>query len=242
MKPKNQVFLTLVLKSALVFSPLLLAGIATGSTPVNRPEVISAQKVQAQQLTPERVSPRVEPGFNNTNVLWNVWLVILSLFPVSVIALFWLLRRVAIREIVHRAMAQLDGLENLQNQLIIVKQDAENLIRESKQRNRELETEILTLQHNIQAQQDNLANLASEMVQSKDAILGELKTTIKEIEENLESDFTVKVSQLHLAAEQTRDRIIEGLENLESGLIHKLENLQLEAEQQKNLTRRFKRI
>ena len=115
MKRKNQVVLTLVLKSAIVFSPLLLsAGIATGqtrpsvSTALNRAEVISAQKsekfsqLQAQQPTPEPVTPRVAPGFNNTNVLWSLWLVILSLFPVSVIALFWLLRRVAIREIVHR--------------------------------------------------------------------------------------------------------------------------------------------
>ena len=67
----------------------------------------------------------------------------------------------AIREIVHRAMAQLQGVENLQNQLTIVKQDAENLIQESKKINRELENEVATLQANIKREQDNLANLTS---------------------------------------------------------------------------------
>jgi hypothetical protein len=70
MKRKNQVILTLVLKSAVVFSPLLLsAGMASGqprpsvSTELNTAPVISEQQpaklaqLQPQQPTPEQVPP-----------------------------------------------------------------------------------------------------------------------------------------------------------------------------------------
>ena len=153
MKNKNPVVFALILYSARVFSPLLLfAGLSSGQTPPVSPKVsptavISNRereelaRLREEKRIREQVQTDFDRSFSRTTMLLNVWLVILSLFPLAVIALFWLLRRVAIREIVARAMEELQGLEKLQSQLMLVKQDAENAIEEVRNISENLETE-----------------------------------------------------------------------------------------------------
>lgn len=141
MKSKNQAIFALIVKSTIVFFPLVLpATIASGQSAPLAPPALTPTPVlsnqEREELTRLRAEKQVQSdlkrAFNRTTILINIWLVILSLFPVAIIALFWLLRRVVIREIVDRAMQQIHGMENLQNQLTTVKQEAENVIQEAK--------------------------------------------------------------------------------------------------------------
>jgi len=155
MKTKNQAVFALFVKSAIIFSPLLLsASIASGqSAPLSKPATTPAAVLSNQEreeLTRLRAEKQVQSdlksAFSRTTILINIWLVILSLFPLAIIALLWLLRRAIIREIVERAMQQLDGVEKLQSQLTTVKQDTENLIQEVQKINYDLEEETTALQ------------------------------------------------------------------------------------------------
>ncbi|HYX15890.1 MAG TPA: hypothetical protein VE944_16290, partial [Nostoc sp.] len=185
MKSKNQAVFALIVKSTIVFLPLLLSpGIASGqSAPSPSPALTPAlvlSNQEREELTRLRAEKRIQQqiqsdfnsAFSRTTILLNVWLVILSLFPVAIIALFWLLRRVVIREIVDRAMQQLQGMEKLQNQLATAKQEAENLIQEAKKINYELEQETVSLKQQIKNEQKKyLSNLTSELDLAKAQVL-----------------------------------------------------------------------
>ena len=71
----------------------------------------------------------VERTFSSTRVLLGLSLVVVTLFPITLVGLFWFLRRAVIREIVDRAIKQIQDLEDLQSQLTMVKDTAEKSIR-----------------------------------------------------------------------------------------------------------------
>ncbi len=122
MKSKNPVVYALVLQSVMMFSPLLLStGKVSGQTTpsvapaVTPAPVISNQereelaRLRAEKQIRDAAQADFERNFSRTTMLFNIWLVLLSLFPVAVIALFWLLRRAAIREIVLLYFGCYDG-------------------------------------------------------------------------------------------------------------------------------------
>lgn len=246
MKSKNQFFVSLLLKSTLVFSSFLMfADISRGQATVS----ISQQKILAQALTNQereeltrlraekgeraQIQADFEQAFSRTTVLLNIWLVILSLFPVAIIALFWLLRRVAIREIVNRAMSQFEGIEKLETQLIIVKQDAENLIQDAKSINRLLEREIESLQQKIKIEQENLSVVTSELLQAKTDNLAQITTEIANFQSKLESlvgEFAHRLTQSDSDTKKQRDITLENIIKIESLLEVQLTELQKEAE------------
>ena len=154
MKSNKQVILALVLKSTIVFSPFLVSvGLASAqpvpsTSPTLNPSLVLPHQDQEElarlreaQRIQEQVQSDVDRAFGRTSILLNVWLLILTLFPVAVIACFWLLRRVVIREIVDNARSHLQNLEELQNQLTSVQQEAEKIINESKNQNYDLKKE-----------------------------------------------------------------------------------------------------
>ncbi|WP_414754840.1 tetratricopeptide repeat protein [Anabaena sp. CCY 9910] len=243
---KNQFVVSFLLKSALVFSPFLLcADISRGQATVS----ISQQKILAQALTNQereeltrlraeksdraQIQADFEQAFSRTTVLLNIWLVILSLFPVAIIALFWLLRRVAIREIVNRAMSQFEGVDKLETQLIIVKQDAENLIQDTKSINRLLEREIESLQQKIKIEQENLSLVTSELLQAKTDNLAQIATEIATFQSKVESlfgEFSHRLTQSESDTQKLKDMTLENIVKIESLLEHQLAELQKEAE------------
>ena len=84
MKRKNQFILRFALNSAIICWPFLLSvGLASGQTHLYAENDVKYQPT----LELGQVSTPTPP---TTNFLWNVWLVLLSSFPVAVIALFWL--------------------------------------------------------------------------------------------------------------------------------------------------------
>ena len=165
----NKVVLALVLRSAIVFSPFLVSvGFANALVAQSAPSALTPTptlsnkdqeelaKLREVHSIREQVQSEVDRAFSRTGIMLNVWLVILTLFPVAVIASFWLLRRVVIREIVDKAMEQFQDLGKLQNQLTSVKQEAEKVVKESKTINNELEKEAETLKQNIKTEKESI--------------------------------------------------------------------------------------
>ncbi|MEJ1931623.1 hypothetical protein WDZ92_15335, partial [Nostoc sp. NIES-2111] len=247
MTSKNQFVVSLILKGALVFSPLLLsADISRGqTTPSTLQQQIVAQaltnqerdeltKLRAEKKERAQIQADFEQAFSRTTILLNIWLVILSLFPVAIIALFWLLRRVAIREIVNRAMSQFEGVEKLENQLVIVKQDAENLIQDAKSINRILEKATEDLQDKIKIEQENLSSATSELLQAKTDNLAQITAEIANFQNKIETlvlEFANKLSQSELDTQKQRDITLENLAQIESLLSSQLVELQKKAEE-----------
>ncbi|MBD2347099.1 tetratricopeptide repeat protein [Anabaena subtropica] len=251
MKSKNQFVVSFLLKSATVFLSLLLcADISSGEvTPsTSKPNIIAQvltnqEKEELVRLRGERddraqIQADFEQAFNRTTILLNIWLVILSLFPVAIIVLFWLFRRVAIREIVDRAMSQFEGVEKLENQLTIVKQDAENLIQDTKSINRLLERETESLQQKIKVEQDNLSLVTSDLLQAKTDNLAQISIEIANFQSKIESlllEFANKLSQSELDTQQQRHITLENIGKIVAELSNQLSELQKEAEEHQNL-------
>ncbi|MBD2503090.1 tetratricopeptide repeat protein [Anabaena azotica] len=251
MTSKNQFVVSVILKSALVFSPLLLCA---DISPVQATASTSQQQIVAQALTNKereeltrlraekrdntKIQADLEQRFNRTTILFNIWLVLLSLFPIAIIALFWLLRRVAIREIVNRAMSQFEGIEKLESQLVIVKQDAENLIQDVKSINRLLERETETLQQKIRLEQENLSIFTSELLQEKTDNFAQITAEITKFQSKIETlvvEFANKLSQSELDTQKQRDITLENIVKLESLLNHQLTEIQKEAEKHQQI-------
>lgn len=157
---------TLVLQSTVVFSSLLLSVDGVSAQTTNSPEQRLAQLSTDSQIQTQ-VKSEVERAVGGTQILLGFSLVILIAFPVTVVALFWFLRRAVIREIVDRAIAQIQELENLQVQLTKVKETAENNIKQAKNITDELTREVGVLQHQIHKEQDNLAVVSSDVADEK---------------------------------------------------------------------------
>ncbi|PMB19704.1 hypothetical protein CEN47_22880, partial [Fischerella thermalis CCMEE 5319] len=138
MKSKHQFVYAFLLQGAVVFfTNLLSVGDVIAQV---TPSPAVTQQPQQQQVR-ELVQTEVDRAFGRTRNLINIWVVILTVFPVAVIASFWLLRRAVIREIVDRATQQFKELEELQNQLISVRQAAQNSIQQAKNITADLEQE-----------------------------------------------------------------------------------------------------
>lgn len=251
MTSKNQFVVSLILKSALVFSPWLVSADishrqATASTSQQQIVAQALTNQEREELTRLRAEKRdntqiqadLEQRFNRTTILFNIWLVLLSLFPIAIIALFWLLRRVAIREIVNKAMSQFEGVEKLENQLVIVKQDAENLIQEVKNINRLLDKEVADLQQKIRSEQENLSVVTSELLQTKTDNLAQITAEIAKFQTKIETlvlEFANKLSQSELDTQKQRDITLENIVKIESLLNHQLAEIQREAEERQQL-------
>ena len=139
MNSKNSMFSNLTLKRALFLSPLLIASVFISGYPIvsahaqglSNPEREELAKLREQSKIKKQVQSDFEIAFTRTNTLLNIWLTILSLFPVALIAILWFFRRAIIREIVEKATQQIEGIENLQTQLTTVQTEAKQLIQES---------------------------------------------------------------------------------------------------------------
>ncbi|MGH2415008.1 MAG: hypothetical protein ACRDEA_15230, partial [Microcystaceae cyanobacterium] len=236
MKSKNPVIFALLLRSAIVFSPILLSvGIASAQkTPFSpQPPVLSTpSQEELPRLTQEH------RAFLQKSILLNVWLAILTLVPVTVIVALLLLRRVAIREIVDKAMERLHGLEELEKQLTTVKQEAQTLIQETRNTTSDLDKEVRALQQKITTEQESLSRLPSEISHFKKQLLAELETAIKHSTQEvqtLEDGFAFQVSELHLQAQQQRNITFENLRKVETELASQLSELQDGVQQQKDI-------
>lgn len=250
-KSKNQFVVSFLLKSATVFLTLLLcADISSGEViaSASKPNIIAQvltnqEKEELVRLRRERderaqIQADFEQAFNRTTILLNIWLVILTLFPVAIIVLFWLLRRVAIREIVDRAMSQLEGVKKLENELTIVKQNAENLIQDTKSINQILERETESLQQKLKIEQDNLSLMISDLLQTKTDNLAQISIEIANSQSHIETlllEFANKLSQSELDTQQQRHITLENIEKIETELSNQLSKLQKETEEHQNL-------
>jgi hypothetical protein len=192
MKNKKPILSNIALKSTIFFSPLLLltAFISQSIVPSATAQVLSNQ--HQEKLAQKPVKSDLEIAFTRTNTLINIWLTILSLFPVALIAVLWFFRRAIIREIVERGMQQIQGIENLQTQLTTVQIEAKNLIRESQNTTQELAQEVNNFKQKIQGEQENLSMLLSDLPKSKQEFLTALEIEVKSAQENISNlEFTL---------------------------------------------------
>jgi len=228
----------LILRSAIAFSTFVLSvGVARSQpaspvSPQQMPTTISnREEVRIQQ----QVQSEVDRALSRRTIQSNVWLVILTLLPVSAIASLWLFRQAVIRAIADRAMKQIHGIEQLQNQLSSVKQSSQNIIQQVKNTTHELETEAAALQEKIKAEKDNLSGLTSELL-SKQKFLVELDIKIKTAKQkvtNLELDFVSQLSDLQSDAQRQKDITLNNLLILESASAEKISEFQLDVEKEK---------
>ena len=245
MKNKNPIFSNLALKSAIFLSPLLLstAFISSYSVPFATSQILSNQereelaRLRQETKAQKQVQSDFERAFTRTNTLLNIWLTILSLFPVALIAILWFFRRAVIREIVERAMEQIQGIENLQTQLTTVQLEAKQLIQESKHTTQELAQEVNTLKQKIQGEEQNLSILLSDLPKSKQEFLTALELEVKSAQENisaLEFRLNTQLEQLNLSAQQQRITI-DNIKKLEIELFSQFTQLKSEVETQKDI-------
>ena len=185
MKNKNPILSHLALKIAIFFSPLLvLTTFISKSTVLSATAQVLSDQHQ-EKLAQKPVKSDLEIAFTRTNTLINIWLTILSLFPVALIAVLWFFRRAVIREIVERAMQQIQGIENLQTQLTTVQAEAKKLIQASKNTTQELAQEVNTLKQKIHGEEENLSILLSDLPKSKQEFLTALEIEVKSAQENI---------------------------------------------------------
>jgi tetratricopeptide (TPR) repeat protein len=229
----------LILRSAIAFSTFVLSvGVARSQpasevSPPRTPTTISNgdEEVRIQR----QVQSEVHRALSRRTIQSNVWLVILTLLPVSAIASLWLFRQAVIRAIADRVMKQLQGVEQLQNKLSSVKQSSENIIQQVKNTTHQLETEAAALKEKIKVEKDNLSGLTSELL-SRQKLLVELDIKIKTAKQkvaNLEIDFASQLSQLQSDAQRQKDITLNNLLILESSGAEKVSELQLDVEKQK---------
>ncbi|MTJ37191.1 hypothetical protein FJR08_22645, partial [Dolichospermum sp. UHCC 0260] len=245
MNSKNPMFSNLALKSAIFLSPLLLstAFISGYSVPSATAQILSNQereelaRLRQETRTQKQVQSDFERAFTRTNTLLNIWLTILSLFPVALIAMLWFFRRAVIREIVERAMQQIQGIENLQTQLTTVQAEAKKLIQASKNTTQELAQEVNTLKQKIHGEEENLSILLSDLPKSKQEFLTALEIEVKSAQENisnLEFRLNTQLEQLTLSAQQQKITI-DNIKKLEFELFSQFTQLKSEVENQKDI-------
>ncbi|MFN9598507.1 MAG: tetratricopeptide repeat protein [Dolichospermum sp.] len=237
MKNKKPILSNIALKRTIFFSPLLLltAFISQSIVPSATAQVLSNQ--HQEKLAQKPVKSDLEIAFTRTNTLINIWLTILSLFPVALIAVLWFFRRAIIREIVERGMQQIQGIENLQTQLTTVQIEAKNLIRESQNTTQELAQEVDNFKHKIQGEQENLSMLLSDLPKSKQEFLTALEIEVKSAQENISNlEFTLntQLERLNLSAQQQKITI-DNIKKLETELLSEFIKLKLEVENQKDI-------
>ncbi|MFM6333707.1 MAG: tetratricopeptide repeat protein [Dolichospermum sp.] len=237
MKNKNPIFSNLALKSTIFYLPLLLltAFISQNIVTSATAQVLSNQ--HQEKLAQKPVKSDLEIAFTRTNTLINIWLTILSLFPVALIAVLWFFRRAIIREIVERGMQQIQGIENLQTQLTTVQVEAKNLIRESQNTTQELAQEVNSFKQKIQGEQENLSMLLSDLPKSKQEFLTALEIEVKSAQENISNlEFTLntQLERLNLSAQQQKITI-DNIKKLETELFSEFIKLKLEVENQKDI-------
>ncbi|PLZ99079.1 hypothetical protein CEN50_08730, partial [Fischerella thermalis CCMEE 5268] len=230
MKSKHQFVYAFLLQGAVVFSTNLLSvgDVIAQVTP--SPAV--TQQPQQQQVR-ELVQTEVDRAFGRTRNLINIWVVILTVFPVAVIASFWLLRRAVVREIVDRATQQFKELEELQNQLISVRQAAQNSIQQAKNITADLEQEAKAVREQI------ISVIPSEISQSKLQALTELERQIgasKQELKKLETEFGSRLSELEIDAQHQKNITLDTLGKLKSELISEISELQYEYQKQREKT------
>ena len=179
MKSKHQFIYTLVLQVTVVFSSLLLSISGFSNHSLKSAEALPAERSMDLQIQ-SKVKSEVERTFSSTRVLLGLSLVVVTLFPITLVGLFWFLRRAVIREIVDRAIKQIQDLEDLQSQLTMVKDTAEKSIRRANNITSELTTQIGTLQHQINREKENLAVVSSDVIDAQKKLLLELEAQAKE--------------------------------------------------------------
>ena len=151
MKNKNPIFSNLALKSTIFLSPLLLSiAFISGYTVLSATAQVLSNQEREDLARLRKETKTFEGALTRTNTLLNIWLTILSLFPVALIAILWFFRRAVIREIVERAIQQIQGIENLQAQLTTVQEEAKKLINLSQNTTQELAEEVNNLKQKIQ--------------------------------------------------------------------------------------------
>ncbi|MFN5239738.1 MAG: hypothetical protein ACK5CG_04300, partial [Aphanizomenon sp.] len=238
MKNKNPIFSNLALKSTIFLSPLLLSTAFISGYPVLSATVQVLSNQEREDLARLRKETKTfEGALTRTNTLLNIWLTILSLFPVALIAILWFFRRAVIREIVERAMQQIQGIENLQAQLTTVQEEAKKLIKLSQNTTQELAEEVNNLKQKIQGEEENLSILLSDLPKSKQEFLTALETEVKSAQENisnLEFRLNTQLEQLTLSAQQQKITI-DNIKKLEFELFSQFTQLKLEVENQKDI-------
>ena len=229
----------LMLRSAIIFSSFVFSvGVARSQpasqvSPQQTPTTISNQNREETRIK-QQVESEVDRALGRRTIQSNVWLVILTLLPVSAIASLWLFRRAVIRAIVDRAMKQLEEVKQVQNQLSSVRQEADNIIHQVKNTTSQLEVEAAALQEKIKTEKDNLSGFTSEFL-SKEKLLAELENQIKTAKQkvaNLELHFASQLSELQSDAQRQKDITLNNLLILESAGTEKFSELQLDVKKQ----------
>ena len=101
MKNKNPIFSNLALKSTIFLSPLLLSiAFISGYAVLSATAQVLSNQEREDLARLRKETKTFEGALTRTNTLLNIWLTILSLFPVALIAILWFFRRAVIREIV----------------------------------------------------------------------------------------------------------------------------------------------
>jgi DNA repair exonuclease SbcCD ATPase subunit len=238
MKNKNPIFSNLALKSTIFLSPLLLSiAFISGYTVLSATAQVLSNQEREDLARLRKETKTFEGALTRTNTLLNIWLTILSLFPVALIAILWFFRRAVIREIVERAIQQIQGIENLQAQLTTVQEEAKKLINLSQNTTQELAEEVNNLKQKIQGEEENLSILLSDLPKSKQEFLTALETEVKSAQENisnLEFRLNTQLEQLTLSAQQQKITI-DNIKKLEFELFSQFTQLKSEVENQKDI-------
>lgn len=249
MKSKPPVCLILVLKSAILILPFFLSPtLVSGQTKraIAPTQTLSKQQQlelvrlraekQAQQTAKSDFKSDFEHIFGRTTVLFNVWLTILSLFPLLLLAILWFLRRTLIREIGERVMEQVQGIKTLHTHLNNINEDTGSLIQRAKSITDELEREVESLKLKIKFESENISSVLAEIPEKKQEFCRVLENEIKTTRESIqlwESQVVNQLNELNKSNLSVQHQA-ENLCKLESELTKELADLQMNTQQNRD--------
>jgi len=237
-----------VLKSAILVLPFFISpNLVSGqTTPAIAPsQTLSKQELellrlqaekQAQQTAKSDFKSDFEHIFGRTTVLFNVWLTILSLFPLLLLAILWFLRRTLIREIGERVMGQVQGIKTLHSHLNNINEDTGTLIQRARSITDELEREVEALKFQIKFESENISSFLAEIPEKKQEFCRVLENEIKTTRESIqlwESQIFNQLNELNKSNLSVQHQA-ENLCKLESELTKELTDLQINTQQNRD--------
>ncbi|NEQ22241.1 MAG: hypothetical protein F6K28_24215, partial [Microcoleus sp. SIO2G3] len=209
---------------------------STPTSVISNQERQELERLREERRISEQVQVEASRAFTRTTTLFNIMLATLALLLAGSLVALFLLRRAVIREVAELVRTHLNEVGDLEGKIKSANQQAQTLLQETEEIGDEINTEAQNFQQELGSKREHLSQLLSEVSQSKKQALTELEAQIQEAKqalEKLESEFTARITELHLDAQQQKSLIFQNLEQLSAGFTPELSAIQEDVQARK---------